>query len=264
MGPKEAEAAAAAAAARVLEAMGKAEDTGQLEALAKAVAALAARMGPQEAGRAASTAAARALEGRSWAANPGQLIGLARAVPALAAWISPQEAVQVTALALEAMLVVGDSKEEAALAEAVAALAARMGTNERRTAVALALEAMGKATHPDNSALVVRAVATLARPMSKHDLVDALKSPFCVGPAQAAVLRALEKSCGRKFASVWDVELWAAEAVPGIDLRSPPRRPSSDGEARFWGERLRPRADLPREGIGAVVEDDGEGPDWGD
>jgi hypothetical protein len=67
--------------------------------------------------------------------------------------------------------------------------------------------------------------AALAGRLGEPELVDLLKQPGCVGAPEDAVLDELGRRHGREFRTVWEFADFARSNVPGIELRSPPRRP---------------------------------------
>jgi hypothetical protein len=70
----------------------------------------------------------------------------------------------------------------------------------------------------------VRALSGFAKQLDTQELVEILKSPFCIDAAQTAVLNLLEQKTGNKFGGdIWE---FAAQAEKlGLDVKSPPVRP---------------------------------------
>jgi hypothetical protein len=65
--------------------------------------------------------------------------------------------------------------------------------------------------------------------VDKRGLVNLLKYPLCVGPAQQVVLGELGQRAGRSFATLWDFVEWAAPHEPGLDLHTPWQPPAELG-----------------------------------
>jgi hypothetical protein len=78
-------------------------------------------------------------------------------------------------------------------------------------------------------ALLQPALKPLPAPLPAQTLVDLLKQPLCVGEAQRVVLAQLSRHYGRPFADQWDFVRYAQEHHPGLDLTTPPQRPTRVG-----------------------------------
>jgi hypothetical protein len=60
--------------------------------------------------------------------------------------------------------------------------------------------------------------------LSTQELVDLLKSPFCVDQARRVVLEQLERRYRRTFADHWAFVRFAEQQGLGLDCTTPPRR----------------------------------------
>jgi tRNA A-37 threonylcarbamoyl transferase component Bud32 len=73
-------------------------------------------------------------------------------------------------------------------------------------------------------AVLARAAEPLPCSFTTQQLVDLLKLPTCVGEAQATLLVQLANRYKRPFANVWGFVEWAQKNEPGLDFTAPPKR----------------------------------------
>jgi hypothetical protein len=259
--PKEAAQHCALAASTLTLAMSKTADPAALRQLVQGLSAVAARLGPKEAAQysaRAASALARAMT------EPGNSTAqLAEGLSAVAARLEPNDAARAASALSQALTKTNNSVfARGELAQGLSAVAARL---EPKEAASTLTQAMTKTNGPaDLRELAQGLLATLTRDprnslvraasleavagvsyrhpllaptalvltleplpcrLSTQELVDLLKSPFCVDPARRVVLGQLERRYRRQFADHWEFVRFATEQRLGLDFTTPPRRP---------------------------------------
>jgi serine/threonine protein kinase len=211
----------AAQAARTLtQALTRATDPSALGRLAEGLAAVAARLEPGEAARTLTQAMTKAT-------NPRALVPLAQGLAAVAARLEPGEAAQAAGALTQAMTNTTNPYDLYLLAQGLAAALADAHDLPVRAAGLVG----GVGASDRQPLLALSALAPALKPLpcrlSTHQLVDLLKSPFCVGRARRVVLDQLENRYRRKFADHWEFVRFAQQQNLGLDFTTPPRRPEA-------------------------------------
>jgi hypothetical protein len=201
----------------------------EIEALAKALSALAARLEPKEAAHTCVQATEVLVEALA-KTNPVYGPRLAVALSDLAGRLTPDEAAHACA---RAAAILADTPSWV-YPYSLSALAARMEPKEAAHVCFLAaanhlkVMAMGKpeAVDPDSWAkgLSKGLSAVLARDLPPQTLVNLLKHPCCVGAARRLVLDQISRHYHRPFADQWDFVDYVQQQKLGLDLTTPPAR----------------------------------------
>jgi hypothetical protein len=198
--------------------------------LGRVAAAVSPRLDPGEA-RDACVAACRRLIARIDARGGSPLAEQARALAALAPRVGPDEARAVSRITLGSLATVREGYPFSQLARALAAVAGRMGPGEAPLAANRFLDTFHWSTglqeqDPPDAVQIRRTLTALTEQLDRDQLLDLLKHPICVGDARKIVLRRLEVVMNHPFATVWDLVDYLEQTEPGLDLSTPPTRPS--------------------------------------
>jgi hypothetical protein len=104
------------------------------------------------------------------------------------------------------------------LANALGALAGQLGRKDAAAVAAYVIEQLSRAPAGAASHSVAVTLQVLTARLDVPELVELVKAPAAVGPAEQIVLRQLGRRAGRTFESVWDVVDWLPE--PGSNRRA--------------------------------------------
>jgi hypothetical protein len=187
--------------------------------MAKALAAVAARLEPKEAAKVAAKLAQAMSRTTDWQA----LGSLAEGLAVVAARLDPKDAAQAAATLNPAMTRTTEPYPLQSLAQALVAVAARLEAQEAAKVAASLTQAMSKSTTTE-PILAQGLAAVLARELPPQMLVDLLKQPFCVGESRRLVLEALGRHYQRSFADQWDFVDFVHQQKLDLDLTTPPAK----------------------------------------
>jgi hypothetical protein len=192
-------------------------------------------LGAEDAAKYAGVAARALTDALAKAPAPNALGFLAQGLGAVSARLSPEDAAKYTAAAAraltDAIAKTSDPKILRDLAQGLRAVSEeRLDPNEVGSrAVLLARgigESMSPATRLPGLATLTQATQPLPSRVSTQQLVDLLKMPLCIGDARTVFLEMLGQRYHRTFADQWEFVEYAEKQLPGIDLKSPPKRPA--------------------------------------
>jgi hypothetical protein len=111
------------------------------------------------------------------------------------------------------------------LAEGLAAVTAKLPPAQATPGCALAAkvlaEQMAETENSDALKILAEGLKAVIGKMDQRGLVNLLKDPLCLGPAQKVILEELGQRAGCSFATLWDLVAWAEEHEPGLDLHTP-------------------------------------------
>src|SRR5262249_41971642 len=117
----------------------------------------------------------------------------------------------------------------------LAAVAARLDPKQAAQVAATLTQAMAKTIDSDALDALAQGLSVtligvdpteMSRRFSTQQLVDLLKQPTCIGRARRLILDQLENRYRQKFTDHWDFVRFAEKQKLGLDLTSPPRRPT--------------------------------------
>jgi hypothetical protein len=198
LGPNE----AAEAARRLTDALANQASDSAQAALARALAALAARMEPAQAARQCAEAASLFTD---------KLASQRFSFDAL------------TGLGIE-LYPIGQHS----LLDSLRLVSTQLGYEGINARAVLAAQAaaawMSPSPDPGSFVTLTRAAQPLPCRLTTQQLVDVLKRPTCVGAARELILELLGQRYQRRFHDVWEFADYAHDHLPDIDLKSPPRR----------------------------------------
>jgi hypothetical protein len=198
----------------------------ELHSLAEALAVVAGRLEDKEAARHCARAAsvlARVM--RISADRPGSPLH-ARGLAVLAGRLELADLARAAEAVTQAMSMTPDAKTRAELAEQLEAVLT--GDTRDLPSRAAGMVADAGALQPGQALETPYRPAPARKPrpcrLSTEELVELLRSPFCVGHARRVVLQQLARRFSREFADQWDFVRFARARNLGLDFTARPRR----------------------------------------
>ena len=257
MEPKDAAEIARRGAHRLAAALENAQDPFELSILSKALAALANRMEPQAAAEIAKGLLAAALEDPQ-ETDSDRVSSLGEVLAALANRMEPQAAAEIARRGAQRLVAAlekeTDSSRLSSLGDALAALCRLLPSSARSTRL-LAVSNMLLSNMPLEPER--KLLGEVCAQLSREDLADVLKYPFCTGETEQVVLDQLQAKTQRDFGGdVWKfVEQANSLDIKEVDI--PAKRPSvrevlaelapqrTKETERLWGLRAKDPAAKP-------------------
>jgi serine/threonine protein kinase len=205
----------------------KATVLGSTESLVPLIAAFAPYWKPHDAAAVAARLAQAMSDPRLFQGPPFYLT-LSHGLRAVAPRLESPEVARMAGVLLEVISKTSHREARQLHTQTLSVLLARLDRSQRIKEVSAAVGIQAGTDRWVGVPLFLSsALQPLPEPLSAQVVVDVLKQPLCVGAARRAVLDHLGAYYGRSFHDHWDFVRFAQEQQLGLDLMSPPQRPTA-------------------------------------